>query len=312
MDLKVWFPLNGNYLSYGLQTYSDITYNGTLDAAGKTGSCYAFAQKYFRINGSMINGIDEFTIACWVYLTSTTYNIFTFETSNAYWQFALSNNYLRVRDTVTGATGTRKDLAITAIPQTTWTHVTVAYNKGSIKVYQDGVLKDTLTGNANAAIVSTTTVLCIGADPVNSTSTYPGNCKVNDFRVYEHALSQKEIKELARGLIVHYPLYTRESVLSKYSSVNWNQLAENGNVFDGIGGGGGGTDEKVKQNAITSSDSNSYPLLATGTTAPAGTAQESKYSSTKLNKDGDIIFDKTTKCSLQYDNTNLCLNFAFE
>ena len=91
------------------------------------------------------------------------------------------------------------------------------------------------------------------------------------------------------------------------------QLTVNGNVFDGIGGGGGGgTDEKVKQNAITSSDSNSYPLLATGTTAPAGTAQESNYSSTKLNKDGDIIFDKTTKCSLQYDNTNLCLNFAFE
>ena len=75
---------------------------------------------------------------------------------------------------------------------------------------------------------------------------------------------------------------------------------------------GSGTDENVVQNLIGSSDTNEYPLLATGIVNPNGTAQEANYSSTAINKDGDIVFnDNSTKCSLKYDSTNLCLNIAF-
>lgn len=75
---------------------------------------------------------------------------------------------------------------------------------------------------------------------------------------------------------------------------------------------GSGTDENVVQNLIGSSDTNEYPLLAAGIVDPNGTAQEANYSSTAINKDGDIVFnDNYTKCSLQYDSTNLCLNFIF-
>ena len=83
-------------------------------------------------------------------------------------------------------------------------HVVVVYDKGNIYVYQGGVLKDVLHGNINASMNAENTVLCIGADVANSTSAYPGNCKVNDFRVYDHCLSAREVKELSKGLIVHY------------------------------------------------------------------------------------------------------------
>ena len=107
---------------------------------------------------------------------------------------------------------------------------------------------------------------------------------------------------------------TTYSALTSYSGNANKVLAVNANA-DGltwVTQSGGGTDEKVKQNFLGSSDNNEYPLLAAGSTAPAGSAQESYYSSTTLNKDGDITFTKSaTSCSLKYDSTNLCLNVSF-
>lgn len=238
MALQAWFPLNGSYVNYGLGSYTNIQYNGTLDADGKTGSCYVFSGKYFRIDGGIIAGLDSFSIACWAYLTSTNYQIFTFETSGAWWQFVLEKDYLRVRDTVTGISGSRLNIPITPIPQNTWVHVVVVYDKGNIYVYQGGVLKDVLHGNINASMNAENTVLCIGADVANSTSAYPGNCKVNDFRVYDHCLSAKEVKELSKGLIVHYKLsencqtmdncYANPTFDSGSQTAGWNHWASEG------------------------------------------------------------------------------------
>jgi len=47
----------------------------------------------------------------------------------------------------------------------------------------------------------------IGADARTGATRLKG--KMNDFRVYDHALSAKEIEEIARGLVVHYKLDDR-------------------------------------------------------------------------------------------------------
>lgn len=222
MALQIWLPLNGNLNNQGLNTYT-ISNTGVIDSLGKIGSCYSYSKQYTLISGDIISNLSKFSISCWVYLTNaSTYNIFTSENSSGYWQFLLGNNSIKVRDSVSGLSGSRIDKTITAIPSSVWVHVTVVYDEGVVKVYQNGVLKDTLTFHSGATM-NTHDKMYIGADGLNNASTYPGNCKINDFRVYNHCLSDKEVSEISKGLILHYKLSENYQTLNnsfKYPTFN--------------------------------------------------------------------------------------------
>ena len=222
MALQIWLPLNGNLNNQGLNTYT-ISNTGVIDSLGKIGSCYSYSKQYTLISGDIISNLSKFSISCWVYLTNaSTYNIFTSENSSGYWQFLLGNNSIKVRDSVSGLSGSRIDKTITAIPSSVWVHVTVVYDEGVVKVYQNGVLKDTLTFHSGATM-NTHDKMYIGADGLNNTSSYPGNCKINDFRVYNHCLSDKEVSEISKGLILHYKLSENYQTLNnsfKYPTFN--------------------------------------------------------------------------------------------
>lgn len=222
MALQIWLPLNGNLNNQGLNTYT-ISNTGVIDSLGKIGSCYSYSKQYTLISGDIISNLSKFSISCWVYLTNaSTYNIFTSENSSGYCQFLLGNNSIKVRDSVSGLSGSRIEKTITAIPSSVWVHVTVVYDEGVVKVYQNGVLKDTLTFHSGATM-NTHDKMYIGADGLNNTSSYPGNCKINDFRVYNHCLSDKEVSEISKGLILHYKLSENYQTLNnsfKYPTFN--------------------------------------------------------------------------------------------
>ena len=222
MALQIWLPLNGNLNNQGLNTYT-ISNTGVIDSLGKIGSCYSYSKQYTLISGDIISNLSKFSISCWVYLTNaSTYNIFTSENASGYWQFLLGNNSIKVRDSVSGLSGSRIEKTITAIPSSVWVHVTVVYDEGVVKVYQNGVLKDTLTFHSGATM-NTHDKMYIGADGLNDTSSYPGNCKINDFRVYNHCLSDKEVSEISKGLILHYKLSENYQTLNnsfKYPTFN--------------------------------------------------------------------------------------------
>ena len=228
MALQIWLPLNGNLNNQGLNTYT-ISNTGVIDSLGKIGSCYSYSKQYTLISGDIISNLSKFSISCWVYLTNaSTYNIFTSENSSGYWQFLLGNNSIKVRDSVSGLTGSRIDKNITAIPSSVWVHVTVVYNEGVVKVYQNGVLKDTLTFHSGATM-NTHDKMYIGADGLNDNSTYPGNCKINDFRVYNHCLSDKEVSEISKGLILHYKLSENYQTLNNsFNYPTFNISSSNG------------------------------------------------------------------------------------
>lgn len=229
MALQVWLPLNGNLNNNGLNNGYTITNTGTVDASGKIGPCYSYSNTYTMLQQSPISGLGCFSVACWVYLISTTHNIFTFE-NDSWWQFVLYNNTLGIRDPVSGLTGTRIDKSITTIPQTTWVHLAFVYNFGTVMFYQNGVLKDTLVYHEGATM-NTHDTLCIGADVKNGVNYYPGNCKINDFRVYDHCLTQQEIKEISKGLVLHYPLNSTSSTILPAGIELYDSLQSDGNCW---------------------------------------------------------------------------------
>ena len=109
----------------------------------------------------------------------------------------------------------------------TWTHICLVWDRNDtdLRLYINGTLK------SHSAISGTATDLVTKNLYVNWKINYAGNnvtasipfC-TNDLRAYDHALSLKEIKELNKGLVCHYPLN------NQYIS---NNLILNGYGYDG-------------------------------------------------------------------------------
>ena len=89
------------------------------------------------------------------------------------------------------------------IDENTWTHITITKSLSDLKVYKNGILVNTRIHTSNDAWKNASgTRYRIGRDNRNDNTALNG--MVSDFRIYDHILSVKEIKELSKGLILNY------------------------------------------------------------------------------------------------------------
>ena len=91
-------------------------------------------------------------------------------------------------------------------PINTWFHLCAVCNNSTVRLYINGELKDSqsITGTtlANLSNYTMIGVSCVGNGSVNNNL-----CgKLNDYRIYDECLSPREIKEISKGLVLHYPL----------------------------------------------------------------------------------------------------------
>lgn len=92
-----------------------------------------------------------------------------------------------------------------------WHHVGFTYDGSKIKLYLDGN-EETIIDNGtdtNKKYLNFTSSYSSN-NPIGlfcwsiGYNDYTGNYKLNDVRIYNHALSKEEVKEIAQGLAVHY------------------------------------------------------------------------------------------------------------
>lgn len=210
MSLKLWLPLNGNLDNQGLSS-ATITNNGaTVNTSGKIGSCYSFdgnddfisidCQDLYRI---FSGGTQQFTVAFWVYHADDTRAIILgdFRLSGSVdINIELSTDH-KVRFYWDG---TPDKTFNTAFAVSEWTHCAIVYSGTEVQFYKNGILQsDKYTGTLSTKS-KTSGLYYLGRD--SRTGTTALNGRLNDFRIYDHALSAKEIAELAKGLVLHYTL----------------------------------------------------------------------------------------------------------
>ncbi len=210
MSLQIWLPLTKDTRNQGLSKVT-VTNNGaTFNSAGKLGGTYEFASgKRIQTTLPSASNLNSKAIsfACWIYITSwnSSYDCFMSIADGTNWtqsRATLCRNNTASTLTWTIANGTSRAYVntTTALSLNTWTHVACTYNGSSLKVYINGVLDNTA--------YTSISIEYAGAFNIGgwSGANYPFNGRLNDARVYSHCLSPMEVKELSKGLILHYPL----------------------------------------------------------------------------------------------------------
>lgn len=206
MALQVWLPLNGNINNQGL---SGITMTGSpnsWDSNGKIGKCATFTGSTSNViynNTTDFNYTDNFSYCMWINHNYTG--------SAVQWAFtngrADAGGYgygIQIVNTSSIKCWFGNRSVSISCPTNEWHHIAFTISGTTIKVYKDGLLYSTNT-TATLPTYSDGNGLGIGCFHFTS-NIYPYYGSLNDFRIYDHCLSAKEVSEIAKGLVLHYRL----------------------------------------------------------------------------------------------------------
>lgn len=87
-----------------------------------------------------------------------------------------------------------------------WYHIAVIQTLTQQKLYINGILQQSINKVSMNKGNNTANKCLIGANNNNNNIENQLNGYLNDIRIYNHALSDKEIEEISKGLILHYKL----------------------------------------------------------------------------------------------------------
>ena len=212
MALQVWLPLNGDLHNQGLD---DITFTQTTIAgyeAGKIGQALEILNSNVFFTVPSLTDAKVFSVAFWYKaisdssITTKWRRVLSFDTKNADGtagslfrfesSYAITGYALSVHNNTSRSLGSIGHAIVTNFDE--WHHICFTHTAEQNLTYLDGILVRTGVGAAgtiNGTVkISDTSA---GTDP---------HGLMNDLRIYDHCLSTKEVKELSKGLVAHYPL----------------------------------------------------------------------------------------------------------
>lgn len=210
MSLRVWIPGSKDFIDQGQDNIQWINDNVTLNNSGKIGKCLYFNGTNARLSTTNFNIGNEFSYCCWykdedatrtawgyVFLLNTTGG----DTASQLGLLTKPNEH-RCECVSNG-----QYYSTISYESGTWNHFAVTYNGTSMKYYLNGAY----LGAKTITQQLTHTNLTIGArntsesgGHTSATSYFCGF--INDVRIYDHVISEKEIKLISMGMVRHYPL----------------------------------------------------------------------------------------------------------
>lgn len=236
MALQVWLPLNGDLHNQGLSniTFSALTTNTSINASGKIGACYqnnSHSAGGLISNAAIALGIKQ-SMFCWFKFTDleASSSLGGGLVSQHRYQsnkgmgitikyVSATTGYLSV-NTGNGSSRTYNTYYGTTLLQAnTWYHGGYTYDGNNIRIYLNGTLEKTQAFTGMSVPAEYLTVFCWSMSGTSGNTVhgdYKLNGCINDVRVYDHCLSDKEIEDISKGLILHYQLNNNTMILTKY------------------------------------------------------------------------------------------------
>lgn len=234
MSLQIWLPLIKDLKNYGLSglTFSNTSTSNTTLSSGVS----KIGQNSYSNNSHGGGGIvsnkpinlgNKLSMFCWInftdlysgsnltsvggqhrYPTCTGMGITIkyISATTGYISLNTGDGSNRTYNTYTGST---------LLSAGNWYHVGFTYDGSTIKLYVNGKLDGTYSYTNQKNIEDYIQVFCWSFSDSNTSNPaiYSNYCfegYLNDFRIYDHCLSNKEIKLLSQGLIAHYALKDKD------------------------------------------------------------------------------------------------------
>ena len=206
MGLQVWMPMIGNINNQGLSNLSNLSGNyvqGTCSTFGKCLNVPNSSPISFTADG-LVNA-KKFSVCFWTLADNSTkadwnqmLQLGDKKTDGSYgsnFRFESCTTYPRAcsfhNNEIYAITGGSRILGSS---NSTWYHVCVTYDGTELKSYTNGNLIGTDVGNGGYL----TGYVQIGS------ANYFG--LMNDLRIYDEVISQKQIRSIYNLQIIHYPL----------------------------------------------------------------------------------------------------------
>ena len=217
MSLQVWLPFNGDLTNRGLDgSVQNISSTLPTFVEGKIGQCFKANTAYPEVTFENLKNISVYSFCAWIKIPSAeTFSAWTdlflirtqhddhtssgiriehYSTAGAY---AIYFNKSSSYGDNTSTSFSIKSAATEASDK--WAHIAVTNSGSEIKLYINGVYQKTVMVSDIYASGHLTGGLKLGSDRCTGL--------LNDLRIYDHCLSAKEIKEISKGLVLHYPLH---------------------------------------------------------------------------------------------------------
>jgi hypothetical protein len=221
MALQVWLPLNGNLENKGIKKILCTSLGTVAYQAGKIGTAFKSGGETQVTNGISLNTnfLDMFnekktcSVAVWVKPLGNHYHyngtiLSSGDWNTKRWAFGVSQDNTKVDVLCYG----HNTYVNCSVPVNEWTHLVSVYNNKVCTLYKNGEFVASYTCSSDFDSDAQNT--CIGRETY-ANGYFGFNGLINDIRIYDHCLSKKEIKDISKGLVLHYKLDKTSNILNQ-------------------------------------------------------------------------------------------------
>ena len=262
MALQVWLPLNGDTHNQGLIGSLDV-YSSNSYTDGKIGSAITCSDSYPLYTTYSPKRPNNFSVCAWIY-----------RDNDDSWQYALSESRIDSTETGYGLHLNYKQWVFSNVKVSAgeiqinkWHHVALTIDTNMlITSYLDGHVVESKQC-VRVPTYDEATGLGISCFRYDNNNIYRFKGRINDYRYYDHCLSPKEVKEIAKGLVLHYPLndaYVEETVNLGNTSASYSNMTDGLEFTANSWGGDAGTVTYYKSGGYNNLPYKVYHKTASG------------------------------------------------